>query len=398
MLFMDRHLGWIIVLGLTGITLGCNRESGVTPPSPLEVVVSKPITNEQIADWDVYTGKVEAKESVPILARVRGEIKQILFEEGTEIEANKLLFVIDDAPFQADLLQAKGTLVTWEAKLEAAEKKLKIYEPLEKAGTVSKDELIQAYSAKGEAIGNKETAKGKILEAETNIKYCKIVSPLAGKIGEPALKVGAIVNSGGADNVLTNIVSVNPMYVYFYVTERAMLNYQKNMLQHAAKDKKTGKLIVPVHMALLNEADFPHKGVVDFADIKVDSSTGTYKVRAVFPNPKGADDNRPLTPGLFARVRVGVSEPYTPIQIANRAILSDQSLKYVLILGKNNVVQRVDIEPSSRLQDTGLVAVDAGLKGDELIIVEGINRVRPGMTVAVKGDPVPMPKRPVPKS
>jgi multidrug efflux system membrane fusion protein len=205
----NRLMCWIIVLGLAANTPGCNREPPVTPPPPLEVVVSKPITNEAIEDWDVYTGTVEAKDSVPIQARVRGQIMQILFEEGNEIGADKLLFVIDDAPFKADLMQAKGQLLTWEAKLEAAEQKIKIYEPLEKKGTISKDELIQVVSAKNEAVGGKETAKGKIAEADNNIKYCQIKSPMAGKIGEPALKVGAMVNSAGSENVLTSSLSIS---------------------------------------------------------------------------------------------------------------------------------------------------------------------------------------------
>ena len=345
------------------------------------MIVSQPVTNLPIEDWDVYTGTVKAKESVDIKTRVRGEIKKILFEEGTEVKANTPLFVLDDVPFKADLAQAKGELATWQAKLEAAEKKIKIYEPLEKSGTVAKEELIQAYAAKGEAVGGKETAKGKILDADNNIRYCNIIAPIDGKIGEPAFKIGAIVGASASDSVLANMVSVDPEYVYFYVTERALLNYQKNMLQRVAKDKTTGKLILPVRMALANETDFPHKGVVDFGDIKVDEKTGTYKVRAIFPNEKGPNGQRPLVPGLFARIRVGVSEPYTPVLVADRAILSDQSLKYVLIVDKNKVVQRVDILPSGRLQPNGLRAVEGGLKGDEWVIVEGVNRVRPGVTV-----------------
>lgn len=386
---------WWIVFGLAALAPGCTHGPAVTPPPPLEVVVAKPITDQEVEDWDTYNGTIQAKETVDIRARVRGEIKKILFEEGAEIKKDTVLFELDDVPYKAALLQAKGQLATYQATLEAAEKKIKIYEPLEKSGSISKEELIQAYATRGEAIGGKEVAKGRILEAENNIGYCRIVAPMDGKIGEPNLKVGAIVNAGANDNVLATMVTVDPMYVYFFVTERALLNYQKGMLQRAAKDKNTGKLKIPVQMALANETGYPHEGWVNFADIRIDDKTGMYKVRAVFTNPKAPDDIRPLTPGLFARVRVGVSPPYKPILIANRAILSDQSLQYVLVVNKDNVAQRVDIEPSSRVQASGLRAVDAGLKGDELVIVEGINRVRPGMTVTIKGGPIPMPQRPV---
>src|SRR5262249_42004153 len=153
----------------------------------------------------------------------------------------------------------------------------------------------------------------------------------------------------------------------------------------------TGKPTIPVEMALTTDAGFPYKGVVDFVDNKVDKNTGTYKVRARFDNPKGPDGQRPLTVGLFARVRVAIGDAYTPILIAQRAILSDQSLKYVLTVNrdKNNQVERVDILPSDRVQPDGLVPIISGLKGDEWVIVEGVNRARPGATVNPKEAPMP---------
>lgn len=385
---------WIFVLGMAIIATGCGRSPTVVPPPPVEVIISQPIM-EQIEDWDIYTGTVDAKESVEIRARVRGEIKNVLFTEGEEIDANKLLFVIDDDPFQAELKQAKGQLVTWEAKFKAAEEKIAIYKPLADKGTVSKEELVRAFEAKGEAIGGIDTAKGKIMDAENNIKYSKIHSPIAGKIGQALLTKGNIVNSAGQDNLLTTVISVDPLYVYFYVNEKALLNYQAYMQRKFEKDKKTGKPEIPVEMALTVDRDFPYKGVVDFVDNKVDKNTGTYKVRARFENPKQPSGQRKLTAGLFARVRVAIGDAYTPILIADRAILSDQSLKYVLVVNKakNNVVERVDIMPSERVQSNGLRPIDSGLKGDEWIIVEGVNRARPGAIVAPK-DPIRMPRRP----
>lgn len=385
----------LLLLGIASIALGCENGPPVKKPTPVEVLISKPITNEQIEDWDTFTGTVESKESVEIRARVRGEIKDVLFKEGDEIEANKLLFVIDDDPFQADLKQAKGQLVTWEAKLKAADEKITIYKPLAEKGTISKEELVQAFGAKGEALGGIDTSKGKILEAETNIKYCKIRSPIAGKVGQALITKGNIVNSGASENLLTTVISVDPLYVYFYVNEQAFLRYQDHMRKRYERHKKAEKEQIPVEMALSVGAGYPFKGVVDFVDNKIDKNTGTYKVRARFDNPKGPDGQRRLTAGLFARVRVAVGDPYTPIQIAERAILSDQSMKYVLVVNKekNNLVERVDIVPSERTQPSGLKAVESGLKGDEWIIVEGVNRARPGSECTPK-DVVPMPRRP----
>lgn len=383
----------MLPLAIAFATVGCERELPITQPPPVEVVISQPI-KEQVADWDTYTGTVDAKESVDIRSRVRGEIKQVSFKEGDEVQENDLLFTIDDDPFQADLKQALGQKETFSAKLKAAEEKIAIYKPLAEKGTVSRDELVQAIGAKGEAVGGIETAKGKIMEAETNIKYCKIRSPIAGKIGQALLTRGNIVNAGGSENLLATVVSVDPLYVKFYVNERALLNYQALMRRRFEKEKDATKAAIPVELGLVVDTGFPYKGVVDFIDNKVDKNTGTYLVRARFDNPKGPDRIRPLTVGLFGRVRVAVSDPYTPILVADRAILSDQSLKYVLTVNKekNNVVERVDIVPSERLQPNGLRAIESGLTGDEWIIVEGVNRARPGAIVNPKE--TPMPRRP----
>jgi multidrug efflux system membrane fusion protein len=401
----NRFMCSIVTLGLAAITQGCNREPPLSQPPPVEVVISQPITNEKIEDWDIFTGTVEPKESVDIRARVRGEIMQVLFTEGEEFTEEidpktkekklRLLFVIDDAPFQADLKQAQGQLKTWQAKKEAADKSVAIYEPLAKKGTISQRELVDAIGLQGEAVGGIETSRGKIFDAETNIKYCKIYSPIAGKIGQALLTKGNIVNSGGQENLLTTVVSVDPVYVYFYVTERAFLNYQAYLQKKFEKDKKADKPVIPAEMALQTDSGFPHKGVIDFVDNRVDKSTGTFKVRGRFDNPKGPDGRRKLTAGLFARVRVSIGDAYAPILVADRAILTDQSLKYVLVVNKvrNNVVERVDVRASSRLQEDGLRAVEGGLKGDEWVIVDGVNRARPGMPVTpMEGK---MPRRPI---
>jgi RND family efflux transporter MFP subunit len=390
-MFLPNRFLTSVALVVAITIAGCNHGPALTPPPPLEVVISQPITKEAIEDWDVYTGKVEAKDPVDMRARVRGEILDVTFTEGEEIPAGKLLFVIDDAPFQASLSKAKGQLAKAEANLKLAEEKLAIYKPLAEKGTVAKEELVQAFGNKGIAIGDIGTAKGEIQDAETNIKYCKIISPIAGKVGQAMITKGNIVNSDAKQNLLTTIIPVDPLYVSFYVNERALLNYQEYMRKRYAKEKKDEKAKIPVEMALQTDSGFPFKGVVDFVDNKVDENTGTFKVRAKFDNPKGPDGSRPLIPGLFARVRVAIGDAYKPILIANRAILSDQSMKYVLVVDKEkkNEVKRVDILPSPRVQPNGLVPIDSGLKGDEWIIVEGVNRARPGAVVNPKEQPMP---------
>jgi len=381
---------------VTLVFAGCTQEPPLAKTPPVEVVISQPI-KEKVADWDTYTGTIEAMESVEVRSRVRGEIKEVKFKDGDEISAGAELFVIDSDPFKADLKSAEGQLTTWQAKLKLAEEKIGIYKPLAEKGTVAKEELLNAFASKGEAIGGIDISKGKIMEAELNIGYCKITSRIAGKVSQALLTKGNLVNAGG-DNLLTTVVTVDPMYFYFYVNERALLNYLKVLREQAAKragksDVSADKPVIPVEMGLINDTGFPHKGVIDFVDNRVDPATGSIKVRARFDNPKGPDGKRQLTAGLFARVRVLVADPYPALLIADRAILSDQSLKYVLVVDrKDNLVERVDIEPANRVQENGLRVVNSGLTGDEWIIVEGVNRARPGVNVTPKEGA--MPKRP----
>jgi membrane fusion protein, multidrug efflux system len=395
-----RCVKFSLYLGLAAAVTGCNRETPVAETPPVEVVISQPVS-EKVVDWDVYTGTVEAKEAVDIKSRVRGHIKEVPFKEGDEIAAGADLFTIDSDPFQADLKQAQGQQATWEAKLKLAEEKIAIYKPLADKGTVSKEELLQAFSDKSQAIGGIDAAKGKIMESELNIGFCKIKTPIAGKVGEAVLTKGNLVNASGADSLLTRVVAVDPMYVEFNVNERALLNYQKLLREKTAKPgdpaKATGEAAkpkIPVELALLGDASFPYKGIVDFVDNRVDPATGSIKVRARFDNPKGPDGSRPLTSGLFARVRVTLAEPRPAMLVADRAILSDQSLKYLLVVNKekDNVVERVDIVPANRVQESGLRAVEAGLKGAEWVIVDGVNRARPG--VKVNPTEQKMPRRP----
>jgi RND family efflux transporter MFP subunit len=399
-----KRLGTYVAVFSTAtlMTFGCNTQPPIAETPPVEVVVFKPV-KETIEDWDVFTGTLQSKEFVKITSRVRGHIEKVPFVEGTEIAEGDDLFILDSKPFKADLDQAEGTLKTWESKLTLAEERIKIYKPLADKGTVSREEYLSAVSAKGEALGSIDTAKGKITEAKTNIEYCRIKSPVNGRVGEAMLTKGNLVGAS-VETVLTTVVPVDPMYVKFNVNEQAFRNYERIMLEKATKnpqafkDEKQPK--VPVEMALLGDVGFPYKGIIDFVDNRVDPSTSSRMVRGEFKNPKGADGRRPLTAGMFARVRVSIAESYPAVLVAERAIQTDQSMKYVLVVNKEkkNVVERVDITPALRAQDTGLIAVTAGLKGDEWVIVEGVSRARPGMTVDPKTPKdETMPRRPVAK-
>jgi RND family efflux transporter MFP subunit len=381
---IHRSLRRLFIPGLLLVALGCSREQPLAEAPPPEVIVAHPV-KDLISDSDVYTGTVQAKDSVEVRARVRGHILKVLFKEGDEIDRGAELFEIDSEPFKADLKQAEGQLTTLQARLKVSEQNLTMYETLLKKDATSKEEYNKAVSAVGEALGAIDSTKGKIMDAQLNIGYCKINAPIAGRVGESLLSKGDLVNSSGADSLLTTIVAVNPMYVSFYVNEKAYRKYRRLLLEEVKKDPNASKgaeLKIPVEMAVSGE-DFSSdsfKGYVDFVDNRVDPATGSIKVRARFENPKGPDGRRPLTAGSFARVKVTLAEKTPAILVTDRAILTDQSLKYVFVVDKAKKVERVEVTAAERKQEDGLRAVK-GLKGDEWVIVDGVNRARPGITV-----------------
>lgn len=395
--------GTLLSLGLAITQPGCSRDPPVAQTPPLEVVVSQPV-KEKIEDWDTYTGLVEAKESVDIRARVRGHIKEVKFKDGAEVKEGAVLFLLDDGPFKAQEEQAKGQLKVQQAKLKLAEERIGILEPLVKTGSAAKQELDKALADKGEANGSIATAKAQIQEAKLNIDYCRITAPISGKTSRALLTKGNLVNAT-TENLLTTLVSVDPMYVYFHVNERALQRYREEAVKQARRDragldkakvKDKGHpqdADIKVQMALINDRGFPRHGVIDFIDNRIDPSTGTIKVRARFKNDKQEGGQRPLVAGLFARVRVVVSDKYDAILVADRALLTDQSLKYVMVVNKekSNLVERVDVAPG-RLQEDGLRVIENGLKGNEWVIVDGVTLVRPGLLVAPQEGA--MPRRP----
>jgi multidrug efflux pump subunit AcrA (membrane-fusion protein) len=406
--------------------VGCSSSPPLAETPPLEVIVAKPV-RKIVPDWDVYTGTMEAMKTVNVYSRVDGHIKAVLFKEGEEIKKGQELFQIDDEPFKAAKTRAEGQLKMWKAKLQLAEEGLKRYDQLYNKGSASKADLDQAQAAKGEALGGIDVANAALKEADLNIDYSKIDADINGKVGEALVTEGNYVKSMGNQNLLTTLRAVDAIKVVFYVPESAERRYNEFLREQAEKQKqaeapaflsastvgllgsplgqgsflaasalipgkaqaegnpKNGKpKPIPVEVATINDKDkFPYKGYVYFADNTLDPGTGSYRVFARIENPMGPGNQRPLIPGLFARVKVSIGDPAPALIVPDRAILTDQSLKYVLVVNKakNNVVERVDVTLAPREQEKGWAVVKKGLSGDEWVIVDGVNRVRPGVSV-----------------
>lgn len=364
--------------------LGCDSAPAVvveTPPPP--VAVSKPITREVI-DQDDYEGRIEAVDTVEVRARVRGHLLKVNFEDGQMVKKGDVLFEIDPRSYQATLDAANAQLKAAEAALQLATVETDRTEKLVEKRAASREELDVWKAKQATAAADVLKAKADIEQAQLDLDFTKVIAEIDGKIGRALVTVGNLVNTLGSDTLLTTITSIEPMYVYFDVDERSLLRYQ-NQFREAPQNGEAPtlkELKIPVHVALDNDEDFPHQGVVDFADNHVNPSTGTIQVRGVLPNPK-----RILGSGMRARVRVPVSDPYQSLLITERAVGTDQGHKYVYVVGDDNVAHRRDVT-LGRLYD-GMVVVAEGLKADEPVIVNGILRVRDGMKVQPQSVPMP---------
>jgi RND family efflux transporter MFP subunit len=413
--------GWLAALLLTGSCLalgGCSHEPPAAPPEVVKVVAAKPVV-KQIVEWDEYVGRLEAVETVAVRARVSGYLKSIHFDEGELVKENQLLFVIDPRPFQAELSQAKADLNEALAGVKQATAAVVQSEAQRREAVARQDlagiraertrglaarnvvtadeldaresELLQAnadveantaeidaaQAAIATAKAKVETARAAVELAVLNLSYTELRSPIAGRVSSRYVTVGNLISGGTAEStLLTTVVSLDPIHCVFDADEQAFLKYMR--LAQEGRRQSSRDVKNPVYIALADEPDgYPHHGHMDFVDNRLDPNTGTMRGRAIFPNP----DNS-FTPGLFARLRLPGSATYQAVLIPDAAVGSDQAEKFVLVVGKDNKVRRLPVELGSRSH--GLRIVRKGLKGDERIIVRGIQRVRPGIAVTAE--------------
>jgi len=340
---------------------------------PPEVTVRRPIASE-VTDYFEFPGRTEAVNEVEIRSRVTGYIVKVCFDDGQAVKQGDVLFEIDPRPYQAILDRAKAEL----ARLEAVEEKARIdvarSERLQPSGAVSRDEYEQNVAQLKITQAAIAGAKALATEAELNLEFTHIVSPIDGRVGRARVREGNLVQSGtNTASVLTTVVTTDPIYVAFGIDEQALLKYQELARRsgRAPRPSALTELRLPVEIGLANEEGFPRKGVLDFTDNQLDPATGTLRVRGVFDNP-----DESLTPGLFVRVRIPYGSKRTALLAPERAIGRDQKLRYVLTVNDDNVVEYRRITAGS-LHD-GLRVIDSGIEADDWIIVNGLQRVRPG--------------------
>jgi RND family efflux transporter MFP subunit len=358
---------------------GCTGKNQYAPPPPPEVTVATPV-KQQVRDYLEITGKTQSSESVDIRSRVSGYLKSIEFKDGQTVTEGQLLFVIEPEPFKVALASAKAELQKAEAKLALAEADVKRSEPLVDKGAVSEQEWDVIVANRATAKADVAAATSAVSQADLNLSYTEVKSPIAGRISRHMVDVGNLVQV--QTTMLTNVQSVAPIHALFHVSENELKllrqsptasNYAAATTADAkATDATTAETTVKV--GLSHDRDFPYEGKIDFAELGVDPNTGKQLRRAVIENKDGA-----LLPGLFVRVRVPVGDETPQLMVADRSIATDQRGDYVLVVNDKNIVEYRPVELG--LMTDGLRVVKSGIKEGDWIVTNGLQRARPGATV-----------------
>jgi RND family efflux transporter MFP subunit len=356
------------------LTGGCSKDIGAEQQLP-EVMVAK-VINKRIIDWDEYTGRFQAVDTVEVRPRVSGYIDQFLFREGQPVKKNDVLVLIDPRPYQADYDRAKAGLVLAKSQRELASLEAIRVQKLKDSGAVSREELDERLSALNQQEASVTAAQATLDTAALNLSFTKVRAAVDGRVSRAEVTRGNLVTGGNnGGTLLTTIVSVDPIYVYFEGDENAYLRYQG--MARAGERSSSRDVANPVRVGLANEEGFPHEGHMDFVDNQVDVRTGTIRARAVLDNKDGT-----FTPGLFARVQLLGSKEYDAILIEDRAVGTDQNQSYVLVLGAGNKLEYRAVKLGRAM--AGLRIVRNGLKPEDVVVVNGLQRVRPGAQVTPK--------------
>ena len=342
------------------------------PPAPT-VSVANPLERE-VVEWDEYTGRLEAVDFVEVRARVSGYLQSVEFDEGELVEKGQLLFVIDPRPFTAVLEQSQAELQQARASLNLAQKRLQRGEELRRQRAISTEDYDIRANEQRAAAAAVAAARARVSAAELDMSFTKVTAPIDGRISRYNVSVGNLI-SGGSDQstLLTTIVSLNPIYCTFEASERDFLKYAR--LARSGQRASSREVRNPVYLQLADEEGFPHLGYMDFVDNRIDPNTATIQGRAVFENT----EDRLLTPGLFARLRLLGSSRYTALQIPDEAVGSQQAQKFVMVVNAENQVQVRPIQTGPIVD--GLRVIRSGLSKDDQVIVKGLMRARPGTQV-----------------
>jgi RND family efflux transporter MFP subunit len=369
---MPARIHRVVALCALGI-VGCEQAA---PPAvvvaPLPVTVSRPTELEYVRTY-YFEGYTAAVETVDVRARVNGYLDKIYFEDGADVKKDDPLFLIDPRPYEATYNQAKAELASVEVQLKRLDADLARAEKLIAKRTISQEEFDKTAADRAAAHAEVLARQAAVEQADLDRHFCAIKAPISGRISRTLVTVGNLITANVTQ--LTTIVTMDPMYAYFDVDEPTVLQIRKSIREGNLKaDRNTN---IPIELGLDIDEGYPYQGRLDFVENRVDPNTGTLKVRAVFPNPQEA-----LSPGLHARIKLPLGKPQKALAITERAIGTNQGRKFVYIVNdKHEVVERP--VTLGTLED-GMRVITAGLAPTDQVIVNGLQRVRPGVTVEPK--------------
>ena len=375
MKFSSKNKFGSLLLGagvLAAAVSGCNRNPVQAKPAPPAVTVA-PVERKEIVEQDEFTGRIEPVASVEIRPRVSGYIQEVKFQSGQLVKKGEVLFQIDPRWHQATFEQRQAEYEQAKVRFENARREADRTPQLLSNHAISVEESDARQSRSQEAKGALLATQAALDSAKLDLEYTEVRAPIGGRVSRALLTEGNYVNGvAGAATVLTTIVSVDPVYVYADMDENSLLRF--NALASLKKLDSDHDGRTPVDLQLADEKDFPHRGYIESFDNRLSAETGSILLRAVFPNPDGR-----IVPGLFARIRVPLSDRHSALLVEERAIGTDQAQKFVLTLTPTNTVayRQVELGPAVG----GRRIIRSGLEGSEAIVVNGLQRVRPGMPV-----------------
>ncbi|MBV8170147.1 MAG: efflux RND transporter periplasmic adaptor subunit [Alphaproteobacteria bacterium] len=341
--------------------------------APPPVTVS-PALQREVVERDEFTGQFAAVDYVELRARVSGYLQEIHFEDGQLVKKGDLLFVIDPRPFEIQRATAKAQIDQANATIELADRELKRAAELRQKDFVpasTYDQRLQQLRAGNAAL---DTARASMRDADLNLEFSRITAPISGRIGRHEVSIGNLVSggNGGTTTLLTSVVSLDPIYFYFDMSEADFLSYQRSTAKGQLSSTRDDNIAVDAR--LVDETAWTQKGRIDFVDNQVDRGAGTIRVRAVFPNPKLL-----ITPGQFGRIRVPASEPYQAFLVPDSALVTDQSRKLLMTVAADGTVVPKVVRPGPTYG--GLRIIREGITPTDQIVINGLVRARPGAKV-----------------
>jgi multidrug efflux system membrane fusion protein len=367
-------LAWcVVLLVLTAGLSACSRTEAQQPPPPPPTVTVATVIEREVTEWDEFTGRLEAVDTVAVRPRVSGYVSAVRFTEGALVKQGDLLFQIDARPFQTEVDRLRAELARAKATVQRATSELRRAERLRAENAISDEEHGRRDAFNQESSAQVAAVEAALRAAELNLEFTSVTSPITGRVGRAVITEGNLVSTGPPEaTLLTTVVSIDPIYAYFDADEQILLRYQEAARHKRSRGARDAEW--QIRMALASDTGFPREGRVDFLDNQLDAQTGTIRGRAVFRNQDGA-----LTPGLFVRLRVAGGGRYPGRLVQDRAIGTDLGKKFVLVVDAEQTVRyrTVTLGP---LVD-GLRVVRDGLEPDDLVVVNGLQRVRPGAKV-----------------